>query len=162
MKEYIDVREKIQALSLNDIEGIAFLPMNFDTANSADEFVYQDSLKVVNKLVKQKDINIERLEDDLTDTKYYVENDITWIGPTIFIGYSFWTQNQHLISISLSMVATYLTDFFKGKSNSPKVKLDYVLEKDPKKDKKNVRFTYEGDIDGLDKLPSILEKLKDE
>ena len=162
MKEYIDVRKKIKELSLNDIERIAFLPMNFETAKSVDEFVYQDSLKVVNKLVKQKDINIERLEYDTTDTKYYIENDITWIGPTIFIGYSFWTQNQHLISISLSLIANYLTDFFKGKSDSPKVRLDYVLEKDPKKGKKNVRFTYEGDIEGLDKLPSILKKLKDE
>jgi hypothetical protein len=60
------------------------------------------------------------------------------------------------------MIASYLTDFFKGKSKSPKVKLDYVLEKNPKNGKKNIRFTYEGDIDGLDKLPSILEKLKDE
>lgn len=160
--EYIDVRKKIGDLSLNDVEGLAFLPMNFESASKTDDFVYQDSLKVVRKLMLQKDIQVNRLEKEITKTNYYVENDITWIGPTIFIAYSFWTENPHLISIGLSMIAGYLSDFFKGKSQSPKVKLDYVLEKNPKKDKKNVRFTYEGDIEGLDKLPSILEKLKDE
>ena len=160
--EYIEVRKKIADLSLNDINGLAFLPMNFESANNVEEFVYQDSLKVVNKLMKQENIVVKRLEKDLTGTKYYVENDITWIGPTIFIAYSFWTENPHLISIGLSVIAGYLTDFFKGKSKSPKVKLEYVLEKNPKKGKKNVRFTYEGDIDGLDKLPAILKKLKDE
>jgi hypothetical protein len=160
--EYIDVRKKIAELSLSEANGLIFLPKNFETATCIDDFIYQDSLKVVNKLMRQEGISIGRLEENNTSTKYYVENDITWIGPTIFIAYSFWTENQNLISIGLSMIASYLTDFFKGKSKSPKVKLDYVLEKNPKNGKKNIRFTYEGDIDGLDKLPSILEKLKDE
>lgn len=161
MKEYIDVRQKIQDLSLNEIKGIAFLPMNFETAATTEDFIYQDSLKVVNKLLKQKEVNVERLENT-TETKYYVENDITWIGPTLFIAYSYWTENSTFIELSLSMIGNYLTDFFKGKTDSPKVKLDYVLEKDPKKGKKNVRFTYEGDVSGLDKLPAILKKLKDD
>lgn len=161
MKEYIDVRQKIQDLSLNEISKIAFLPMNFETALTAEDFIYQDSLKVVNKLLKQKKINVERIEN-ASKTKYYVENDITWIGPTLFIAYSYWAENQTLIELSLSVIGNYLTDFFKGKSNSPKIKLDYVLEKNPKKDTKNVRFTYEGGIDGLDKIPAILKELKDE
>lgn len=160
--EYIDVRKKIEELSLNNVTGLAFLPMNFETTNNADEFMCRDSLKVVNKLMRQKNIEISRLETNVVKTQYYVENDITWVGPTIFIAYSFWTENPNLISIGLSMIAGYLSDFFKGKSKSPKVKLEYVLEKNPKKDKKYVRFSYEGDIEGLDKLPSILKNLKDE
>jgi hypothetical protein len=139
MKEYLDVRQKIQDLSLNEVKGIAFLPMNFETATTTEDFIYQDSLKVVNKLLKQNQVNIERL-NNATETKYYVENDITWIGPTFFIAYSYWTENSTLIQLSLSMIGNYLTDFFKGKLNPPKVKLDYVLEKDPKKGKKKCSF----------------------
>ncbi|SOU86809.1 hypothetical protein [Tenacibaculum dicentrarchi] len=160
--EYINVRDKIKELSLNNGNGLIFLPYNFENTTDVKEFIYDDSVKVVNKLWRNENINIERLENDISETKYYQENDITWIGPTVFIAYTFWSENQNLMAISLSVVANYLTDFFKGKTGSPKIKLEYIVEKNPKTKSKNVRFSYEGDIQGLDKLPKILEKLKDE
>lgn len=162
LTDYTDVRTKIIKLSLKEISVLTFLPYNFKTAKNSQEFIYDDSLKVVSKLFKQNSINIGRLEHDISQTKYYQENDITWIGPTIFIAYSFWTENSNLIAIGLSLIANYLTDFFKGKSSSPKIKINYVLEKDPKKGIKNVQFSYEGDIEGLNKIPEILKTLKDE
>lgn len=160
--EYINVRDKIKVLSLNEISGLAFLPYNLRDANLPNDFLYDDSLKVVSKLFKHNNINISRIEQDTSETKYYQENDITWLGPTIFIAYSLWTENPNLIAIGLSVIANYLTDFFKGKSSSPRVKINYVVEKDPKKGKINVHFSYDGDIEGLKEIPKILTKLKDE
>ncbi|PAM95127.1 hypothetical protein B4N84_07530 [Flavobacterium sp. IR1] len=160
--EYIEVRKRAKELSLNEIKGLTFLPFNFETANEVKDFIYDDSLKVVNKLWKSENIIVDRLEENISETKYYQENDITWIGPTIFIAYSFWAENPNLMSIGLSIIANYLTDIFKGKTKSPIVKLEYVIEKNPDKGEKNIRFSYEGDIEGLSKLPAILKNLKDE
>ncbi len=160
--EYINVRDKIKDLSLNEISGLVFLPYNLNDAYIQNDFIYDDSLKVVSKLFKQNNINISRIEQDTSETKYYQENDITWLGPTIFIAYSLWTENPNLLAIGLSVIANYLTDFFKGKSISPRVKINYVVEKDPKKGKINVHFSYDGDIEGLKEIPKILTKLKDE
>lgn len=160
--EYINVRDKIKDLSLNEISGLVFLPYNLKDVNIQNDFLYDDSLKVVSKLFKQNNINISRIEQDTSETKYYQENDITWLGPTIFIAYSLWSENPNFIAIGLSVIANYLTDFFKGKSSSPRVKINYVVEKDPKKGKNNVHFSYDGDIAGLKEIPEILTKLKDE
>lgn len=160
--EYIDVEEKIKNLNLKSPSGLMFLPYNFESSETVDEFLYDDSIKVVKKLWKQNAIEVERLETDISSTKYYQENDITWIGPTIFVAYSFWTGNSNLIAVGLSVVVNYLTDFFKGKTKSPKVRINYILEQNPKKGKKNVKFSYDGDIEGLNKIPEILERLKDE
>lgn len=162
IQEYINVEEKIVELNLKEPVGLMFLPFNFDKTETIDDFLYDDSIKVVKKLWKQNSIEVERLENDISSTKYYQENDITWIGPTIFVAYAFWTENPNFIAIGLSVIANYLTDFFKGKTKKPNVRIDYVLEQNPQKGKKNVKFSYDGDIEGLDKIPQILEKLKDE
>jgi len=160
--EYINVRKKISDLQLNNINELGFLPYNFETAESVEDFIYDDSLKVVNKLWRSEDILAQRLETNTSNTKYYHENDITWIGPTIYVGYALWSENPNLISIGLSVVANYLTDFFKGKSKNPIIKLEYIIEQNPQNGSKNVRFSYEGDVAGMSKIPNILKTLKDE
>jgi hypothetical protein len=162
IREFINIEEKIEKLNLNTPTELVFLPYNFESSNTPEDFLYDNSIKVVKKLWKQESIEVGRLEKDTSKTKYYQENDITWIGPTIFVAYSFWTENSNLIAIGLSVIANYLTDFFKGKTKKPNVRIEYVLEQNPRKGKKNVKFSYDGDIEGLSKIPEILAKLKDE
>ena len=82
-----------------------------------------------------------------------------WFGPMILLSSAVVSGNSELISVFCGVVSNYLTDFFKGSSESPQIKLK-VLYKETKSTK-TTEISYEGDINGLDKLESsILEVVK--
>ena len=59
------------------------------------------------------------------------------------------------LSLSLNVIANYATDFLRGVSGNPNVKLDIVVEKNDKTCKK---ISYEGSIDGLKDLPAVIRE----
>lgn len=65
------------------------------------------------------------------------------------------SENPELVSITCGVIANYVTDFFKGQKE-PSVRLK-VIHKETKTSKLT-EISYEGDLEGLDKLEkSILE-----
>lgn len=77
-----------------------------------------------------------------------------WFGPAILLSSALVTGNSELISVFCGVVSNYLTDFFKGNPAPPKIKLK-VLYKETKTTK-TTEISYEGDINGLDKLESSI------
>ena len=84
---------------------------------------------------------------------------VEWIGPMILLTSSMVSSNNELVSIFCGVVSNYLTDFFKGSTEAPKVKLK-VLYKETKSTK-TTEISYEGGVDGINKLEqSILDIVK--
>jgi len=80
-----------------------------------------------------------------------------WFGPTILITTAALTQNAELISITLSVISNYLTDYFKGRKE-PTIKIGFIKQKSKTQ---FTKFDYEGDKEGLKEFEKILDQLKE-
>ena len=77
-----------------------------------------------------------------------------WFAPILFVSSVAMTQNPELIAIALSVIANYVTDFFKGK-DSPTIRLK-VIHKETKTSKVTEIY-YEGKLEGLSNLKDSIE-----
>ena len=154
ISDYINVREKYQVENWDLKEDIAFIPSNLELETK--NYFYANSVKSLKTVFRNNDLNF-----DVVDNKeigYQQLNSFEWIGPTLFFGASMLSDNQHLISISLSVIASYLTDFFRGISGDKKVKLDIVVEKEENKTYKKIQF--EGSVDSLKDLADVIKAVE--
>src|SRR5262249_19873290 len=157
ISDYCDVGEKAQTLGLNIPEGMAFLPRNFDKATTADDLLHESTVQTVRILFRENGIPETKLERDGQRIPCIQENEFALLLPTLFVSALILSQNPHLLSIALNIIATYATDFFKGIPVSNKVVLDVVVEDKSRKCSKKVH--YEGKIDGLKEITEIAGKV---
>lgn len=156
--DYINVTDKLKELDLQDIETITLLPFNFDTVSNKKDLIYDNSVKTIRTLLRNAELPDERIEKTGETIGYRQLNHLEWLAPTFFVTYSVLSQNPYILSIALSVVANYLTDFFKGMSEDHKVKIDIIVEKE--KGKTYKKITYIGDGKGLDELAEIVKNVK--
>ena len=78
------------------------------------------------------------------------------MGPTIFISTSLLTQNPTLVNVALSVLANYVTDFFKGHLGEHTVSVNLVLESVTKhgedEERSYKRVNLKGSVSDLNKL----------
>lgn len=79
-----------------------------------------------------------------------------WFGPLLLISSSAVAQNPELISITCGVIANYVTDFFKGREK-PNIRLKVIHRET--KTSKLTEISYEGGLDGLEKLEESILKL---
>lgn len=151
--DYIDVRSKLidNGWSLQD--DFALIPSNL---SSDSEYYYENSAKTVKTLFRNNNIEFSSIED--SKIGYRQLNAFEWIGPTLFIGFTVWSQNPNLISISCGIISNYLTDFFKGIAGKKSVKMEIVIEVE--KNKKYKKISFEGPPESLKDLPEIIKSAK--
>jgi len=155
--EYIDVRERAVELGCNPPTGLALLPRNYDIAGSKDDLVYEGSTLEIRTLWRQARISETQIEKEGDRFPHIHERYAEWIGPVIFISASVLSQDPHAVSVALGVLSNYLTDFFKGVPiSSRKVKLSLVVE-DVGGYK---RIDYEGNVEGLARLPEVIREIK--
>ena len=131
---------------------VTVLPVS---SNECDLHNYSSTALSFLKYAK-RDIDIELLSEPKTLVE---QRSGEWFGPMILITSSLLSGNSALVSVLCGVVSNYLTDFFKGKSEEPVVKLK-VLYKETKSSK-TTEISYEGDIQGIESLEqSILEVVK--
>jgi hypothetical protein len=153
---YVNVEERAKELDCNVPTELALLPRNFDTAESKAGLLHESSVATIRTLWHQAGIaetKIEKLGDKFP---YIQENAFEWVGPIIFASASLLSQNPHLISVALGVIANYLTDWFKGIPGDKKVRLDIVVERT--KGKICQRIHYEGGPEGLNELAKVLRE----
>ena len=138
-------------------ETLYFLPENLVELDSS-KFIYPETTTDLKKILKAQNISIDYLTKDrpLLRSRKGAE----WIGPTIFLGFSLWTGNPHLIGISLNILSSYLYDFFKGSAKNKEVKFDIVIES--KKNQEFQKITYEGSVEGIKSLENVIKQLKND
>lgn len=108
-------------------------------------------------------ISFYKYSRDKLHIKYFTEPEMLveqrsgdWFGPLLFISSSALLQNPELVSIMCGVIANYVTDFFKG-SDKPNIRLK-VIHKETKTSKLT-EISYEGGLEGLDKLEESINKI---
>lgn len=158
ISDYIDVPTKIRELGCDDPDGIAILPVNFEAARSADEFRQLSEASTVKTLLRNNNVLFSEVRKE--KPSYIQNNAFEWIAPTLFVSASLLSQQPETISVSLSVIANYVTDFFRGFSGEKSIKLDIVVERTKSKTCKKV--SYEGSVEGLKELADIVKEVGNE
>jgi len=160
VSDYVSVSEKIAELGCRDPAGLALLPANFESASSISEFRQVSEAATVKTLFKGAGIPHGDIVRKDQRPPYVQNNAFEWVAPTLFISAAFYSQNQHYVSVALSVIANYATDFFKGMTAKNQVKLDVVVERTKTKTCKKI--SYQGDVEGLKALPDLIREVADE
>jgi len=155
LTDFIDLRKKYLENNWVLNCDIAFIPSNIDSI-STEDYYYENSVKTLKTLFRNSHIPFEFIDSDKIG--YRQLNAFEWIGPIIFFGYSVFTENPTLISISCGVISNYLTDFFRGISGKKNIKLDIVVETEKGKTYKKIHF--EGTPESLKDLPEIIKAIK--
>jgi hypothetical protein len=109
-----------------------------------DKLVHENSVSTMRTLLREAGLEETKIEPDgvklpRIKESHYLESVV------LFVGASFYTQNPTAVTVALSVVANYFTDFFKGIGafDPSKRKCDFtlVVEKTPDKDYLNMHYT---------------------
>lgn len=144
--------KEMEADKLGDASNkVMLLPQNYLSAN--DLYYHSTTL------------SFYKYSKEHLDIEYYSEPKVLveqrsgeWFGPVLLLTSLAINENPQLASIICSVIANYVTDFFKGQKK-PNIKLKVIYKET--KSSKVTEISYEGDAEGLCKLESsILEVAK--
>lgn len=152
--DYISVSEKATALGFQPLIGLTLLPQNFDCANKPSDFLYASEAATLKKLFRMNSIECNDLSAGQPDSRIIVQKSIDWVAPLMFLSISMVSENSNAVSLALSVIGNYLTDFFKGVSGTRKVKLSFVIDKSVDRNYKRVDF--EGSIKDLKEIETTI------
>lgn len=157
VSEYPDVRSLADTLGCHLPSTIALLPRNFDSAERYDELRYEGESSNIRKAWKNAGVESERIEPtEQTLPEVHEKSFVEWVGPVLFIAFSFASQHEVLTTIALNVISDYVTGFFKGSPDPGTAKLTIVAEQ---ADKSYKRIDYHGPVDGLKDLPKIINSI---
>ena len=154
--EYIETPNKLNLFNFDSNNSFYFIPENINEELESTKYIYPESTTDIRKMLKSENITIEYLTSDKPLLRSRKSSD--WFGPTLLITYSLLSQNSTLIGISLNLISSYLYDYFKGSTESKQVKFEIILESKKKKEFKKIK--YEGSIEGIKELDSVIKGLK--
>jgi hypothetical protein len=154
------VAERAATLGCAIPDGLALLPLNFDTAATAADFLYDSPAATIRTLFRINQIPLQDILPPGTQRRHLSYKNADWVGQTLFIGSALLSDNGNLLSLALGVLSNYLTDFFKGMGKAPAIKMDLVIEKTH--DRTYKRLKYEGTPEGLASLPEIIMALANE
>ncbi|MCE1159669.1 MAG: hypothetical protein LWW74_00490 [Burkholderiales bacterium] len=160
ISEYIDVRQRISDLGCLSPTGLALLPSNFETASDISTFRQVSESATVRTLLRTSNVPLDELLSKEQHSPYIQNNAFEWVAPTLFVSVGMLSQNASYLSVALSVIANYATDFFKGMSGENQVQMDIVVERTKSKVCKKV--TYKGPPEGLKDLPEVIRAASDE
>ena len=161
--DYLDVRERLAALGCNVPSGFAILPVNFDSVDSISAFRNVSEAATVKTLLRNADLPYDDILAAGSRPPYIHNNAFEWVAPTLFISASLWSENPDAVSVALSTIANYVTEFFKGfrgTSGDHWVKLDIIVER--RKTASCKKISYEGPPEGLLGLAEVIRATSDE
>ena len=160
ISDYISVSERLEELGARYPIGLALLPANFESAESADSFRQLSTAATVKTLFRNNGIPQDDIVDRAKRPQYIQNNSFELILPTLFVSAAFISENPNLVSIALNVISSYAVDFFKGMSGDKTVKAEVIVEKTKTKTCKKI--TYSGPVDGLKELAKIVKEASDE
>jgi hypothetical protein len=160
--DYPDVGQRASDLGLKAPEGACILPRRFASAKDAGELVHESSALDLKTLFRDADLPITVYQPDGTKIQYLQENDVTWVGPVLFVSYAALSQNPHILSVALSVIANYVTELFKGLPQPARVKLSVVVETHTTKTTTTVtkKVDFDGPPDKLSEINGLIKDIK--
>ena len=157
VSEYIEVGKRAIELGCEVSTGIAVLPANFTTASSKRDLIHYDMAATLRTLWRQAGVDETPLEGAGERLPRLMQESSDLLLPTIFCSALLLSQNPSAISVALSVISSYVTDWLKGLSGDKIVKLGIVVEH---KTGACTLVDYEGPPGGLQELPEILREVQ--
>jgi hypothetical protein len=155
-EDFVDVDTRASALGLNAPTGLCLLPYNFEDAATAGELLYQGDAATVRILFRQAGVVETRLEPEGKRTPVLHQKSVDLVVPTLFVAGSMLTENPTAVNVALSVLANYITDFFKGHGSDKRVRFSIVT-----KDKggRYRCYKYSGDPSGIKDFTKLATRL---
>lgn len=158
--DYVSVTERVEALGCIIPVELTILPENFDSADTRMDFRYRSETATIRTLFRNHGVPVGSLLPAGERPSYITNKSFEWTAPTLFVAAALVSGNGTAISIALSVIANYLTDFFKGVAGTPKIKMTFVVERS--KGRTCKKLEYEGNIDGIAALSKAIKEMSDE
>lgn len=158
VSNFIDVRERLDRLGCRKPDNFAVLPLNFETAGSIGDFRVASESATIKTLLRSEDVAYDEIVADEDRPPYIQNNAFEWMVPVIFIPAALMSENPNAVSVALSVIANYATDFMKGVVGDKHTKFEAVVELPDGTCKK---VTYSGPPEGLGEVASIIKEVSD-
>ena len=162
ISDYIHVFEKLDELGCSYSEGIAILPVNFETATPTTTIEQSAGTLFIGKLFRMNDVLCSEIRRENEKPAYIGHRSVDWVLPTLFFSALVLSENPAIVTVALGVIANFLTDRFKGTGRKPTGKLDIVIEIEKNKSKTCKKISYEGPIDEMSKLDDIVKEVLNE
>ena len=159
ISDYIHVFEKLDELSCSYSEGIAILPVNFETATPTTTIEQLRGTFAIEKLFRMNDVPCSEIRRENEKPSYMGHRSAEWVLPTLFFSALLLSENPAIVSVSLGVIANFLTDRIKETGRKQTGKLDIVIEIEKNKSKTCKKISYEGPIDEMSKLDEIVKEV---
>ncbi|WP_158913807.1 hypothetical protein [Caulobacter sp. S45] len=156
--DYINVAARANELGCKVPVGIAVMPDNFATATSRAKLLIQGEGSTLKTLLRNDGLAVSDLLPDGERFSFIHNKSHDWQA-LLFIAASLWSNDRTAVSVALSVVSNYLTDYFRG-APSHQIRLGVVVEKTP--DRTYKQITYEGSVAGLAALDEAIRRVCDE
>jgi hypothetical protein len=154
------VNERLSTLGCNSTSDFAILPLNFENVTNIDEFRHASEAATVRTLFRNGSIPLTEIIPSDKKPAYVQNNAFEWLAPTLFVSSALISSNPNLIAIALGVIANYATDFFKGFTGKPEVKIEIVVEKTKTRTCKKI--SYQGTPEGLANLSDVIKGASNE
>ena len=152
----VEINEFLNKLGIEYPQELCFFPENIDSAKNRSELIFTDSISDISKVFKQQDINISRIGGESSLLRSRKNAD--FFVPALFFSFALISENPSVVSLSLSVLANHITDFFKGRFGRKKVNLDIYVETSKTKNIKKI--SYNGNVDGIERLADLIKSIK--
>jgi hypothetical protein len=162
LTDWIDIEERSSLFGIKAPDGFCILPRRFDHAKALSELCHESSALDVKVLFRQANLPITVYQPDGVQIPYLQENDNTWIGPILFFGAAFISENPQFISVALSVIANYVTELFKGSPEPARAKLSVVVEIHTTKTTRTTtkRIDFDGPPDKITEITALIKDIK--
>jgi hypothetical protein len=153
--EEVELDENLKKLLRQKLYHLSFIPENFNTATTASEFIFTESLIELNKYFKAGNIKIEPLGGEPELFRSRKNADIYL--PSILLATSTLLENPNILSVILNILSSFIYDNVKGKIGKKTAKIELYIEKE--ENGKFLKIEYNGDAEGIKELEKIIKSL---
>lgn len=164
VSDYPDIAERAASLGLGVPSDFCILPRRFESAGKPSDLIHESAALDVKALLRSTDHPIAIYQPSEQAIPFVQENDISWTCPVLFFGISAVTENPNLIGLTISIIANYVTDLFKGCPEEVQTNVSVIIEESStaKTTKVTKKYTYSGPADKLGELTKIIKATGDQ
>jgi hypothetical protein len=158
--DYIDVSRKAADLGCSCPQGMALLPVNFESAASVADLLQAAEAATIRKLLVAEALTVDDITDKSQRLPYVKNKSFEWVAPVLFVSASLCSQNPALVAVALNVLANYATEFFQGMGGGVhEVNLEIVVGN---KNKTYKKITYKGPVEGLKDLAKVIDEVSNQ
>lgn len=156
VSDYLDVRAQLGVLGCDEPDGLAFLPLNFESARDVEELRQSLEAVTLRKLFIAEDIPYTDMVSRDSRIPIAQNNWSELVLPTLFVTAALAAENPGLVNIALGVISKYVTDSLRGMSDVQTVKMEMVCERP---DGNYKRVTYEGPPQYIEQSVQAFEEI---